>query len=150
MIFHPYLDLEAGDNQSRKIQVARPGIKPRSSCFASQELNHSSNAAPIMDREKGRDLHQFYDKSPIHLQRNQNSNVTTQKRHQQNIHASKGTVRKPSKCLITRITDRLRTISLSHYSYLCRLFTFYELFGNSSLYCFNFFVICIFFNLSIN
>ena len=28
-IFQPYLDLEAGDNQSLKIQVARPGIEPR-------------------------------------------------------------------------------------------------------------------------
>ena len=46
-IFQPYLDLEAGDNQSLKIQVARPGIEPRSSCSASQELNHSANAAPI-------------------------------------------------------------------------------------------------------
>ena len=35
-IFQPYLDLEAGDNQSLKIQVARPGIEPRSSCSASQ------------------------------------------------------------------------------------------------------------------
>ena len=26
-IFQPYLDLEAGDNQSLKIQVARPGIE---------------------------------------------------------------------------------------------------------------------------
>ena len=43
-IFQPYLDLEAGDNQSLKIQVARPGIEPRSSCSASQELNHT--AAP--------------------------------------------------------------------------------------------------------
>ena len=42
----PYLDLEAGDNQSLKIQVARPGIEPRSSCSASQELNHSATAAP--------------------------------------------------------------------------------------------------------
>ena len=41
-IFQPYLDLEAGDNQSLKIQVARPGIEPRSSCSASQELNHSA------------------------------------------------------------------------------------------------------------
>ena len=31
-IFQPYLDLEAGDNQSLKIQVVRPGIEPRSSC----------------------------------------------------------------------------------------------------------------------
>ena len=45
-IFQPYLDLEAGDNQSLKIQVARPGIESRSSCSASQELNHSATAAP--------------------------------------------------------------------------------------------------------
>ena len=45
-IFQPYLDLEAGDNQSLKIQVARPGIEPRSSCSASQELHHSATAAP--------------------------------------------------------------------------------------------------------
>ena len=35
-IFQPYLDLEAGGKQSLKIQVARPGIEPRSSCSASQ------------------------------------------------------------------------------------------------------------------
>ena len=46
-IFQPYLDLEAGDNQSLKIQVARPGIEARSSCSASQELNHSATAAPL-------------------------------------------------------------------------------------------------------
>ena len=46
-IFQPYLDLEAGDNQSLKIQVARPGIEPRSSCSASQELNHLATAAPL-------------------------------------------------------------------------------------------------------
>ena len=45
-IFQPYLDLEAGDKQSLKIRVARPGIEPRSSCSASQELNHSATAAP--------------------------------------------------------------------------------------------------------
>ena len=45
-VFQPYLDLEAGDNQSLKIQVARPGIEPRSSCSASQELNHSATTAP--------------------------------------------------------------------------------------------------------
>ena len=45
-IFQPYLDLGAGDNQTLKIQVARPGIEPRSSCSASQELNHSATAAP--------------------------------------------------------------------------------------------------------
>ena len=37
-VFQPYLNLEAGDNSSLKIQVARPGIEPRSSCSASQEL----------------------------------------------------------------------------------------------------------------
>ena len=46
-IFQPYLDLEAGDNQSLKIQVVRPGIEPRSSCPVSQELNHSATAAPM-------------------------------------------------------------------------------------------------------
>ena len=45
-IFQPYLDLEAGDNQSLKILEARPGIEPRSSCSASQELNLSATAAP--------------------------------------------------------------------------------------------------------
>ena len=44
-IFQQYIDLEAGDNQSLKIQAARPGIEPRSSCSASQELNHSATAA---------------------------------------------------------------------------------------------------------
>ena len=47
-IFQPYLDLEAGDNQSLKIQVARPEIEPRSSCSAIQELNHSATAAPFL------------------------------------------------------------------------------------------------------
>ena len=47
-IFQPYLDLEAGDNQSLKIQVARPGIEPRSSRSTSQELIHSATAAPIL------------------------------------------------------------------------------------------------------
>ena len=46
IFFQPYLDLGAGDDQSLKIQVARPGIEPRSSCSASQELNHSATAAP--------------------------------------------------------------------------------------------------------
>ena len=50
-IFQPYLDLEAWDNQSLKIQVARPGIESRSSCSASQELNHSATAAPIWHLE---------------------------------------------------------------------------------------------------
>ena len=60
-IFQPYLDLEAGDNQSLKIQVARPGIEPRSSCSASQELNHSATAAPKKKKKKKKklDLHQI-------------------------------------------------------------------------------------------
>ena len=45
-VFQPYRVIEAGDNQSLKIQVARPGIEPRSSCSASQELNHLATAAP--------------------------------------------------------------------------------------------------------
>ena len=45
-IFQSYLDFEGGDNQYLKIQVARLGIEPRSSCSASQELNHSATAAP--------------------------------------------------------------------------------------------------------
>ena len=53
-IFQPYLDLEAGDYQSLKIQVARPGIEPRSSCSASQELNHSATAAPQNNIQKTR------------------------------------------------------------------------------------------------
>ena len=53
-ISQPYLDLEAGDNQkSLKIQVARPGIEPRPSCSASQELNnHSATATPKMSEKK--------------------------------------------------------------------------------------------------
>ena len=47
-VFQPYRDLEAGDNQSLKIQVARRGIEPRTSCSASQELNHSATAAPLL------------------------------------------------------------------------------------------------------
>ena len=35
-IFQPYLDLEAGDNQSLKIQVARPGIE----IFLDMHANH--------------------------------------------------------------------------------------------------------------
>ena len=54
-VFNPYRDLEAGDNQSLKIQVARPGIEPRSSCSVSQELNHSDTAAPFIVRSGGYD-----------------------------------------------------------------------------------------------
>ena len=46
-VFQPYRNLEAEDNQSLKIQVARPGIEPQSSCSASQELNHSATPAPL-------------------------------------------------------------------------------------------------------
>ena len=45
-VFQPYRDLEAGDNQSLKIQVARLGIEPWSCCSANQELNHTATAAP--------------------------------------------------------------------------------------------------------
>ena len=46
-IFQPYRDSEAGDHQSLKlIQVARRGIEPRTSCSATQELNHSAITAP--------------------------------------------------------------------------------------------------------
>ena len=51
-VFQPYRDLEAGDNQSLKIQVARRGIEPRTSCSASQELNHSATAAPLSHVER--------------------------------------------------------------------------------------------------
>ena len=50
-IFQPYLDLGAGDNQSLKIQVARPGIEPRTPYSASQELTHSATTAPYMLQE---------------------------------------------------------------------------------------------------
>ena len=46
-VFQSYCDLEAGDNQSLKIQMARPGIEPWTSFSASQELNHSATAAPL-------------------------------------------------------------------------------------------------------
>ena len=45
-VFQPYRDLEVGNNQSLKIQVARLEIEPWSSCSISQELNHSTTAAP--------------------------------------------------------------------------------------------------------
>ena len=46
-IFQPYLDLEAGDNQSLKIQGGEAGNRTPSSCSAIQELNHSAIAAPV-------------------------------------------------------------------------------------------------------
>ena len=58
-IFQPYLDLEAGDNKSLKIQVARPGIEPRSSCSASQELNHSATAAPANELKEYPQRHKY-------------------------------------------------------------------------------------------
>ena len=45
VIFQPYRDLEAGDNHSG-IVAARPGIEPRTSWSASQELNHYTTATP--------------------------------------------------------------------------------------------------------
>ena len=47
-IFQQYLDLEAEGNHSLKIQVARPGIEPRSSFSTSKELNHLATTAPYM------------------------------------------------------------------------------------------------------
>ena len=66
-IFQPYLDLEAGDNQSLKIQVARRGIEPRSSCSASQELNHSATAAP-KSRKKTRQVRENWSQRLEHKQ----------------------------------------------------------------------------------
>ena len=40
-IFQSYHDLEVGDNKA-----ARPGIKPKTSCSASQKRNHYTNTAP--------------------------------------------------------------------------------------------------------
>ena len=67
-IFQSYLDLEAGDNQSLKIQVVRPGIEPRSSCSASQELNHSPTAAPdwTLDSDNNSDIDIYKDTTMIH------------------------------------------------------------------------------------
>ena len=56
-IFQPCLDLEAGDNQCLKIQVARPGIEPRSSCSTSHELNHSATAVPVDEKERNTSDH---------------------------------------------------------------------------------------------
>ena len=66
-IFQPYLDLEAGDNQSLKIQVARPGIEPRSSCSASQELNHSATAAPRVYVIQEKLRNQLYGQNKLNL-----------------------------------------------------------------------------------
>ena len=49
-VFQPYRDLEAGNKQSLKIQVTRPGIEPRISCSVCQKLNHSTTAAPTKSR----------------------------------------------------------------------------------------------------
>ena len=48
-IFQSYLDLEAGDNQSLKIQVARPGIEPRSSA---PEVYTMSKLAEYFERSR--------------------------------------------------------------------------------------------------
>ena len=49
-VFQPYRDLEAGDNQSLKIQVARPEIQPRSS-FAPQAKSLTTRP-PLLPHEK--------------------------------------------------------------------------------------------------
>ena len=51
-IFQPYLNLEAGDKQSLKIQVARRGIEPRSSCSASQELKPLGHHCSSHDKRR--------------------------------------------------------------------------------------------------
>ena len=58
VVFQQYRDLEVGDNQSLKIQVARTGNEPLSSCSASQELNHSATAAPHRFSSEDSLLHQ--------------------------------------------------------------------------------------------
>ena len=50
-IFQPYLDLEAGDNQSLKIQVARPGIEPRSSCSVTLDVKSAGVWGTSTNRE---------------------------------------------------------------------------------------------------
>ena len=82
-IFQPYLDLEAGDNQSLKIQVARPGIEPRSSCSASQELNHSATAAPSIGRQaknyknENRCIHRESNQQPLAFQHDTSKHSAT-------------------------------------------------------------------------
>ena len=49
-VFQPYSDLEAGDNQSLKIQVSRPGIELWSSCSASQELPLVTTRPPLLHK----------------------------------------------------------------------------------------------------
>ena len=51
VIFHPYRELEAGDNHSG-IVAARPGIEPQTYCSASQELNHYTTTAFFRDSRK--------------------------------------------------------------------------------------------------
>ena len=50
-VFHPYPDLEAGHNQSLKFKWRDRESNPgRTSCSASQELNHYTTAAPILGK----------------------------------------------------------------------------------------------------
>ena len=64
-----------------EIQVVRPGIKPPTSCSASQELNHSATTAPRKDRESHPhvhdlqqwwllDYHEHTDEIPLSLPQN--------------------------------------------------------------------------------
>ena len=45
-VFRPYRDLEAGDNQYLKFKWRGGESNPRTSCFATQELNHSATVVP--------------------------------------------------------------------------------------------------------
>ena len=45
-VFQLYRDFEAGDNQSRN-RSCETGNRTRTSCFASQEQNHYTTAAPL-------------------------------------------------------------------------------------------------------
>ena len=49
-ILKPYLDLEAGDNQSLKIQVARPGIEPGPLAPQAKSL---TTRPPLLQDKKG-------------------------------------------------------------------------------------------------
>ena len=51
-IFQPYLDLEAGDNHISENSSGEAGNRTPVSCSASQELNHSTTAAPRYRNDK--------------------------------------------------------------------------------------------------
>ena len=101
-----------------KLQVARPGIEPRTPYSASHDLKHSNTTAPfstitldkryvhdamthaIRQKEKEPDLTQSYDESP-YINGKFNNQLTT-----------RNTTKKFN---YTAIEDRLRTVSLSNH-----------------------------------